>query len=140
MKKQLSVLFLLLGLIFVSFSFSTNALAIENDTSYENGQIIFESDSLDKAYFKYTTEELSVLMNNTDINTDNSINPLADELTKSKTIIKTYLTHDDIPNSYFYDETTLGIYWSGILPLVKTEKVSGGWKATFSGKLYAYVE
>lgn len=136
MKKQLSVLFLLLGLIFVSFSFSTNSLAIENDTSYENGQIIFESDSLDEVYFKYTTEELSVLMNNT----DNSINLLADQLTKSKTITKTYLTHDDIPNSSYYDENTLGIYWSGILPLIKTEKVTGGWTATFSGKLYACVE
>lgn len=70
MKKQLSVLFLLLGLVFVSFSSSTNTLAFKNDTSYEDEQIIYKSDSLDEAYFTYTTEEISVLKGNT----DNSVN------------------------------------------------------------------
>ncbi|WP_147085392.1 hypothetical protein, partial [Pantoea sp. 3_1284] len=70
MKKKLS--FLLFGLVFVIFSFSTNAaLAIQNHTSYKDGQIISESDTLDEAYLTYTTEELSVL----EAIPDNSINP-----------------------------------------------------------------
>ena len=136
MKKQLSSLFILLGLVFVSFSLSTNALAIKNDTSYEDEQIISKSDSLDEAYLTYTPEELSVLTGNT----DNLINPLADELTKSKTIKVIYTNFSDIPQFYSYSEYTGGYWWRGSLALVKAEEVSKGWEATFSGRLWTYTE
>lgn len=133
MKKQLSVLFLLLGLVLVSFSISTNAFAIQNDTSSKDGQTISGSDTLDEAYLTYTTEELTVL----EAIPDNSINPLADVLEKSKTVPRHYTNFYDIPQSYPYSEYTGGLSWFGNLPLVKTEKVTGGWKATFSGYIYA---
>ena len=133
MKKRLSVLFVLLGLVFVSFSFSTNAFAIENDMSYKDGQTISGSDTLDEAYLTYTTEELTVL----GAISDNSVNPLADVLEKSKTIPKYYTNFSDIPQYYSYSEYTGGLSWWGNLPLVKAEKVSGGWQATFSGYIYA---
>lgn len=131
MKKKLS--FFLLGLVFVISSFSTNALAIENDTSYKDGQTISGSYTLDKAYLTYTTEELTVL----GAISDNSINPLADELSKPKTFPKNYTNYSDVPQYYSYSEYTDGLWWWGNLPLVKVEKVTGGWKATFSGYIYA---
>jgi hypothetical protein len=134
MKKKLSVL--LLGLVFAILSFSTNALAIQNDTSYKDGQIISESDTLDEAYLTYTTEELSVLK----AIPDNSINPLADELKRPKTITRSYTNFSDIPEYYSYPEYWNGHWWSGNLPLVKTERVTSGWIATFSGYIYTLVE
>jgi len=131
-----SVLFLLLGLVFVSLS-STNAFAIENDTSYKDGQIISESDSLDEQYLKYVTEDdIPVLSDNT----DNSINPLADEIVKSKTITVFYSSRSSVPDFYFYREYSEGHWFSGHLPLIRIEITSGGWEATFSGKIFAFVE
>ena len=89
------------------------------------------------SYFTYTTEEISVLKGNT----DNSVNPLADELTNPKTIIKDYYGNfDTIPNFYPYSEYSEGYFWRGMLPVIKAEKVSYGWKVTFSGILYTYIE
>lgn len=137
MKKQLSILFLLLGLVFASFSFSTDSFAVENKTSQKDGQVISESDSLDKAYLTYSTEERVSLLGD---NADNSINPLADQLTKSKTITKSYANFSSVPESYYYTEFSGGNWYKGNLLLTKVEKVSNGWNATFSGKIYAYVE
>lgn len=119
--------------------FSVSALALEKTngngvTHEEDGQIIFESDSLDEAYFTYSAEELSALKDNT----DNLVNPLADELVKSKTVTKPYANYEDIPEFLNYSEFTGGYWWRGNLPLIKAEKVSNGWNATFSGKLYTY--
>lgn len=101
----------------------------------EDGQIIFKSDSLDEAYFTYSVEEISALNN-----TDNLVNPLAEELTKSKTVAKPYASYSSIPEFLSYSEFTGGYWWRGNLPLIKAEKVSNGWNATFSGKLYSYTE
>jgi hypothetical protein len=134
MKKKLSVL--LLGLVFAILLFSTNSLAIQNDTSYKDGQIISESDTLDEAYLTYTTEELSVLK----AIPDNSIDPLADELKKPKTITRKYTNFSDITEYYPYPEYSDGHWRRGNLPLVKAERVNGGWIATFSGYIYTIVE
>lgn len=123
MKKQLRLLFFLLGLVFVSFSVSTNALAIENDMSYKDGQVATEAD-------------ISVLKDNT----DNSINPLADQMTRHFTFYDTYPTLADVPENRFYREFEDGYWWSGFLKATHSEKVFGGWKVTFSGNLYSYVE
>ncbi len=164
MNKKLSVLFLLLGLVFVSFLFSINALAIKNDTSYKDEQIISESDSLDEAYLTYATEDdisykdgqiisesdsldeayltyateddISVLRDNT----DNSVNPLADELIKPKTITVFYVNYASIPEFYSYSEFTGGYWFRGILLLTQVVKVSNGWNATFSGRLSAFTD
>lgn len=135
MKKKLNLL--LLVLVFGIFSFSTNALAIQNDTSYKNGQIISESDSLEEAYLTYTNEERASILRNI---TNNSIEPMADELKKSKTITKFYSSFDKIPEFEHYREYSDGHWYGGFLFLTKTEKVNGGWKATFSGYIYALVE
>ncbi len=132
--KKLSVL--LLGLVFEMFSFSTNALATQDDKSYKDGQIISESDTLDEAYFTYTTEELSILK----AIPDNSVNPLGDELKRAKTIVRSYTNFSDLPEYYSYSEYYNGLWWWGNLPITEAVKVTGGWKATFSGFVYTIVE
>lgn len=136
MKKKLSVLLVLVGLVFSIFAFSTNSFATENDTSYKDEQFISESDSLDKAYFTYPAEDRISL----GINDDNSINPLADELVKSKTITKSYTSFSSVPEYYYYSEYSQGNWYRGNLLLTEVVKTSSGWNATFSGKIYAYVE
>lgn len=108
--------------------------ASDGVTYEEDGQIIFKSDSLDEAYFTYSAEEISALRGKT----DNSVNPMADELSKSKTVTKSYANYDSIPEFLNYSEFTGGYWWNGTLPLIKAQKVSNGWNATFSGKLYTY--
>lgn len=135
MKKKLSVL--LLGLVFAMLLFSTNSLAIQNDVSYENGQIISESDSIDEAYFTYTTEELTSLLGGI---TDNPSGSLEDELKKSKTITKFYGTFDQVPEYEQYREYYDDHLWGGFLLLTKAEKIIGGWEVTFSGYIYTLVE
>lgn len=119
------------------FHANTDSLAIQNDISYENGQIISESDSLDEAYLTYTTEDHASILG--DI-TDNSINPQADELKRSKTITKFYTDFNQIPDNTHYREYYDGHWYGGFLFLTKAKKVTGGWEATFSGYIYAYVE
>lgn len=136
MKKQLSILFLLLGLVFASFSSSTVSFATENDTSYKDGQVLSESDSLEKAYFTYPAEDRASL----EINDDNSIDPLAEQLVKSKTITKSYTDFSNVPETYYYSEYYQGNWYRGNLLLTQVVKTSTGWNATFSGKIYAYVE
>jgi len=131
-------------MLVVVMMFSVSALASEKAngngvtasdgvTYEEDGQTISGSNTLDEAYLTYTTEELIEL----GAISDNSINPLADELKKSKTIPKTYKNFSDIPEYLSYSEYTGGYSWWGNLPLIKTEKISGGWQATFSGYIYA---
>lgn len=115
-----------------------DTFAITIDTSYKDGQVISKSNSLDEGYKYVTEDELSVMRSNT----DNSINPSADELVKSKTIIVTYESHSSIRDSYYYREHfEKEKRWnSGYLPLIRTERTSSGWEATFSGKIFPYVE
>ena len=135
MKKKFS--FFLFVLVLVVFSFSTNSFAVEDDVNYENGQIISESDSLDEAYLTYTTEDLTSLLGDM---TDNSIDPLADDPERSKTITKFYEDFDQIREYEHYQEDHDGHGWSGYLFLTYAEKVNGGWEATFSGYINALVE
>lgn len=136
MKKQLSILFLLLVLVFVSFSSSTESFAIENDTSNKDGQVLSESDSLEKAYFTYPAEDRASL----EIKDDNSIDPLAEQLVRTKTITKSYTSFSNVPETYYYPEYYQGNWYRGTLLLTQVVKTSTGWSATFSGKIYAYVE
>lgn len=137
MKKQFSVLVLVLGLVFASVSFSLNVFAKENDMSYKEGQTIYESNSLDELYVKYISEDDIPVLNE---DTDKTINPLAEELVKSKTITKFYSNHADIPEFYYYTEHSGGHWYRGYLALVETKKTSGGWNAKFSGKISAFIE
>lgn len=136
MKKKLSALLVLAGLILSIFAFSTSSFAVQNDASYNDGEFISESDSLEKAYFTYPAEDRALLENND----DNSINPLAEELVKSKTITKSYASFSSVPEYYYYSEFSGGNWYRGNLLLTQVVKTSNGWNATFSGKIYAYVE
>ena len=136
MKKRLSILFLLLGLVFASFSSSTVSFANENNTIYKDGQVLSESNSLEKAYFTYPSEERASL----ETNDDNSIDPLAEQLVRSKTITKSYVSFSNVPDTNYYSEYYQGNWYRGTLLLTQVVKTSTGWKATYSGKIYAYVE
>lgn len=163
MKKKLSILLVLLGLIFSVFSFSTNSFAIENDKSYEEGQVISVSDSLDNSYLTNAVENdisyedgeiISVSDSLADSKAwsgeagqtilsdskDTSISPLGFYLYKDKTIVRYYADRSSIPDTSYYEEYTGGYMYSGNLKVIKTEIApNGGWNATFTGKLSAWV-
>lgn len=160
MKKQVSILSILAVLVFAVFTFSTGALAIEKNTSYEDGQIISESDTLyepepvpgfdsEKSYkdgeiiFESDTlfepEQTNVVIDNTN-ETNNIITPYGFYIYKDKTIVAPYAQFKDIPETRYYEEYTGGYWYRGTLKLKSTVVSGSGWSATFSGQLSAWVE
>lgn len=153
MKKKLSILLVLAGLVFSIFAFSTSSFAfgndkgyedsevisstnaVENDISYEDGEIISSSDSLaDSAAWSGLAGQTIIASK------DISVSPLGFYLYKDKTIERYYANRTSIPDTSYYEEFTGGYMYSGNLTLIKTEITpNGGWKATFTGKLSAWV-
>lgn len=81
-------------------------------------------------------KELSVLKDNT----DNSINPLADEMTRHFTFPgpKTYTTLAEVPEYQYFNHYSGGYWWSGFLKCTDTVWVQGSYKATYSGTLTSF--
>lgn len=110
-KKLLSISLLLIGLVFVIFSFSTSSFAVESSKFYENGQVISGSDSLDNSYLS---------RNDVGYNDGQIIN-----ISEDKTIEVFYVNFSDIQETYYNEDY-------GNTSLVKAEKSLNGWIATFS--------
>lgn len=159
MKKKMSKVLLLAVLFFTVFAFSTSSFAYESNGNYENGKVLSTSDSKDVSsslsegiVYKdgeilstsdklegppLTKDEEASLAT---ISEDNPITPYGFYLYKDKTIVVSYSTFSAIPETYVYEEYTGGYWYRGTLFLNKTEKVSSGWKATFSGKLSSWLD
>ncbi|WP_155592865.1 hypothetical protein [Lysinibacillus cavernae] len=157
MKKRLSILSFLAILVFALFSFSTGALAIKKDTSFEDGRIISASDTLyepepvpgfdsEKSYTDgeiiyesdtlYEPEQTNAVIDNT--NEKNA--PYDFYIYKDKTIVAPYSSFSSIPETRYYEEYTDGYWYRGTLKLKSVVASGSGWSATYSGTLSAWVE
>ena len=110
-KKLLSISLLLIGLVFVIFSFSTSSFAVESGKFYENGQVISGSDSLDNSY---------LTRNDVGYNDGQIIN-----ISEDKTIEVFYVKYSNIQETYYNEEY-------GNASLVEAEKSLNGWFAKFN--------
>lgn len=156
MKKKLSVLFGSITLFFVVLLSSTNALAVIDDKSYEDGEVITESYTLyepeqvagfdgnkdykdgeiiSESYTLYEPEQT----NATITETDNEISPDGIFVTIDKTITKYYSNFSSIPTVYPYKEYYQGFWYEGNLHLKSVVASGSGYTATFSGKLTAWI-
>mgnify|MGYP003413777852 CR=1 FL=1 len=136
MKKQLSILFVLMGLVFSMVSFPANSLAIENELGPENSSVIYDSDSRHELYYLIeddVNQSISVLE-------DNPVSPLGFYVYKDKTITKDYANFGDIKETYNYEEYSGGYWWRGTLFYVSSVKTSIGYNVTYSGRLSRWVE
>lgn len=129
MKKQLSVVFCSVALFFGIFSFSTNALAVTDEKSYKDGEMISSSDTL------YETEQTNVVINET----DNVISPYGIFISRDKTVVLYSSNLSSIPDTHYYKEYYQGYWYEGNLKFKSTAKYGAGYKVTFSGKITAWI-
>ncbi|WP_342601036.1 DUF1131 family protein [Psychrobacillus sp. FSL H8-0483] len=137
---------LLVGLVFVIFSFSTNSFAVKNDKSYEDDQVISVSDSLDDSYavendMSYEDGQIISVSDSLDNSylTRNDIGyedgQIISVSSEDKTIEVFYTNYSDISETYYYEEDS-GEDWYRVIEIVKS---LNGWFATFSGTSSALV-